>query len=89
MSLRSIENVLRNESNAVTILPRDVAAELVLGGVCAVLPYKLTWNLPPVSFFVPQHMVQHPTVSTLAAVIRTAALRLPGAQSQLRAGRAT
>ena len=78
MSLRSIENVLRNESNAVTILARDVAAELVLGGVCAVLPYKLTWNLPPVSFFVPRHMVQHPTVRALAAVIRTAALGLSG-----------
>jgi hypothetical protein len=38
------------------------------------LPYRLSWNLPPVSFFVSRHMAQQPTVRSLAAAIRTAAL---------------
>ena len=88
MSLRSIENVLRHEPNGVTILARDVAADLVLGGVCAVLPYRLSWNLPPVSFFVLRHMVAHPTVRALATVIRAAALGLPASPAQARAARA-
>jgi DNA-binding transcriptional LysR family regulator len=75
-SLRSIETVLRREPNAVTILARDVAAELAEGGSCAVLPYELSWNLPPISFFVSQGIAQQPTVRALANAIRNAALGL-------------
>jgi DNA-binding transcriptional LysR family regulator len=75
MSLKSIETVLRHEPNAVTILARDVAAEL--GSSCAPLPYRLSWNLPPVSFFVARHMSQHPAVRSLAAAISRAASSLP------------
>lgn len=73
MSLRTIETVLRNVPNGVTILAKDIVAELVQRGDCAALPYKLTWNLPPVSFFVSRHMAQHPTVRSLATAIRLAA----------------
>jgi DNA-binding transcriptional LysR family regulator len=73
MSLRTIETVLRNMPNGVTILAKDIVAELVQRGDCAALPYKLTWNLPPVSFFVSRYMAQHPTVRSLATAIRLAA----------------
>jgi hypothetical protein len=78
-SLKSMETVLRRETNAVTILARDVAAEMVQNESCAILPYELSWNLPPVSFFVFQGIAQQPTVRSLAAAIRSAAQRLGGA----------
>lgn len=73
MSLRTIETVLRNVPNGVTILAKDIVEDLVQRGDCAALPYRLTWNLPPVSFFVSRHMGQHPTVRSLATAIRLAA----------------
>ena len=72
-SLRSIDTVLRREANAVTILARDVAAELAAGGGCAALPYELSWNLPPISFFVAPSIAQLATVRSLAASLRSAA----------------
>jgi hypothetical protein len=83
MSLRSIENVLRHEPNGITILASDVASDLTLNGVCAVLPYKLSWNLPPVSFFVQRNMSNHPAVNALASAIRVAALGLSTQSIQL------
>lgn len=74
-SLRTIETVLRNVPNGVTILAKDIVAELVQRGDCAALPYALSWNLPTVSFFVSRHMAQHPTVRSLAMAIRAAAIR--------------
>ncbi|MDB5817923.1 MAG: sporulation protein [Rhizobacter sp.] len=79
MSLKSIEAVLRTEPNAVTILARDVAAELAVGGHCAPLHYRLSWDLPPVSFFVSRQMAQHPAVVSLALAIRGTASTLSAA----------
>ncbi len=73
MSLRTIETVMRHLPNGVTILAKDIVADLVQRGGCAALPYMLSWNLPPVSFFVARHMAAHPTVRSLAAAIRKAA----------------
>lgn len=75
-SLKSIETVLRVQPNAVTILPRDVAAELEAGGECATLPYRLSWDLPPVSFFVARQMAEHSTVRSLIAAIREVGAKL-------------
>lgn len=73
MSLRTIETVMRHLPNGVTLLAKDIAADLVQRGECAALPYKLTWNLPPVSFFVTRHLAAHPTIRSLAVAIRKAA----------------
>lgn len=75
-SLKSIETVLRQQPNAITILARDVATEIGTDGSCAPLPYELSWNLPPISFFVLQSISQQPTVRMLAAAIRQAATQL-------------
>ena len=72
-SLRTIETVLRQLPNGVTILAKDIVADLVQRGGCAALPYQLSWNLPPVSFFVSRHMAAHPTVRSLATAVRKAA----------------
>ena len=73
MSLRTIETVMRHLPNGVTLLAKDIAADLVQRGECAALPYKLTWNLPPVSFFVTRHLAANPTIRSLALAIRKAA----------------
>jgi len=83
MSLRTIETVLRNVPNGVTILAKDIVADLVQRGECAALPYTLSWNLPPVSFFVSRHMAQHPTIRSLATAIRQAA-NAPALRTDLR-----
>lgn len=79
-SLRGIDTVLRLEPASITILARDVADEMALAGGCAVLPHKLTWNLPPVSFFVARPIALHPTLRSLTAAIRQAAAGGAGAR---------
>ena len=60
-----MEMVLRTEPNAISILARDVVAEMERAGQCAALPYRLSWNLPPVSFFTLKELEAHPMVQSL------------------------
>lgn len=53
------------DSNAVTILPTDVASDLVAAGHVARLPYRLTWNLPPVTFFTLKQSTADPAITAL------------------------
>lgn len=71
-SIRSIEAVLRSEPNAVVILPRDMAAELQAAGQCAVLPHRLKWDLPPVSFFTTRALEGQPTLVGLRDAVAAA-----------------
>ncbi|SEF25837.1 DNA-binding transcriptional regulator, LysR family [Variovorax sp. NFACC28] len=72
-AIRSIETVLRQEPNAITIFARDVLAGMEPAGHWAALPYRLSWNLPPVSFFTLKELEAHPTVRSLrGAVVETA-----------------
>lgn len=72
-SIRSIETALRQEPNAITIFARDVVAGMEGTGHLAALPHRLSWNLPPVSFFTLKELEAHPTVQSLrAAVVETA-----------------
>lgn len=75
-AIRSIEMVLRQEPNAITIFARDVVAEMERAGHWAALPYKLSWNLPPVSFFTTRELEEHPTVQSLRGVVVETALRM-------------
>jgi DNA-binding transcriptional LysR family regulator len=79
ISIRSMETVLGTEPNAIAILPRDVVDELFKGGVVAALPHRLTWTLPPVTFFCLRELAEQPEMRALAAVLRGAA--------KMRAGR--
>ncbi len=75
-AIRSIEMVLRQEPNAITIFARDVVAEMERAGHWAALPYKLSWNLPPVSFFTTKELEEHPTVQSLRGVVVETARRM-------------
>ncbi|WP_326537089.1 hypothetical protein [Pseudorhodoferax sp.] len=76
-SLRTIEAVRRSARNAISIRVRDVTVVMGQDSYCAPLPYTLSWNLPPISFFVMQGMARQPVVRELAMAIRVAAGRLP------------
>jgi DNA-binding transcriptional LysR family regulator len=68
-SIRSMESVLRTEPNAISILARDVVAELEAAGHWRALPYVLSWNLPPVSFFTTKALEALPMVTELKSVV--------------------
>lgn len=68
-SIRSIETVLRTEPNAVAILPRDVVTEMEKTNQWGALPYRLGWNLPPVSFLTTVALSGHAMVQTLREVV--------------------
>jgi len=76
ISIKTIETLLRREPNAITILARDLGGEIAASGAGAILPYELSWNMPPVSLFVSQSIARQPTVRGLTAAIRDAASRL-------------
>ena len=75
-SLRGIEMVLRQEPNAITIFARDVMEEMERASGWAALPYRLNWNLPPVSFFTLKELDGHPTVRALREVVVATARRM-------------
>lgn len=72
-SIRAIETVLSLEPNSISILASDVVTDMTQRGSCAALPYRISLNLPPVSLFAARHMVAHPMMQSLSAVIRRAA----------------
>ena len=72
-AIRSMEMALRQEPNAIAIFARDVVEEMERAGHWAALPYRLDWNLPPVSFFTLKALEGHPTVRAVRdAVVQTA-----------------
>lgn len=75
-SLKGMSAVFAAEPNAITLIAQDTAVPLVGSGVCAMLPYPLHWNLPPVSLFAPTDLAQHVVLQSLTAVIRSAAQQL-------------
>jgi len=75
-AIRSIQTVLRQEPNVITIFARDVLAGMEDAGHCAALPYRLSWNLPPVSFFTLKELEAHPTVQSLRGAVVQTALRM-------------
>lgn len=77
-SLRGIETVMGLEPASITLLARDVGLEMASRGRCAVLPQRLTWNLPPVSLFLSRAAAGHPIVRSLTHVIRQAARATKG-----------
>lgn len=75
-SLRSMETVLRSEPNAIAIMARDVVTEMEARGDWAALPYRLNWNLPPVSFFTLKELAGNPAVAGLREVVERTARQM-------------
>jgi DNA-binding transcriptional LysR family regulator len=78
ISVRSMEMVLRTESNAIAILPRDVVNELFVGGLIAPLNHKFTWTLPPVTFLCQRHLAEQAVFRELVLALRTTAESMKG-----------
>jgi len=66
---RSVEVALRVEPNAIAIITKDAVADFVEAGHCAVLPYRLGLDLPPVSFFTTPQLEKNPIVSSLRTAL--------------------
>lgn len=75
-AIRSMEMALRQNPNAITIFARDVVVEAERAGHWAALPYRLSWNLPPVSFFTLKELEGHPIVQSLRSVVVETAQRM-------------
>lgn len=79
-SIRSMETVLRTQPNAIAIMARDVVAEMEAAGHWGALPHRLSWDLPPVSFFTTKQLEGHTMVEELRTVVRQAAQSMHGRQ---------
>jgi len=75
-SIRSIEAVLLSEPNSIAIMPRDIAEELEAAGQWAVLPQRLKWDLPPVSFFSTLALEGQASVASLRDAVAEAGRQL-------------
>jgi DNA-binding transcriptional LysR family regulator len=78
---RSVAEVLEMEPNAIAILGKDVASDVVAAGGCAVLPLRLGLNLPPVSFFASDLLAHHPAIDALRATLVEAGKALARSRS--------
>ncbi|RYF54444.1 MAG: LysR family transcriptional regulator [Comamonadaceae bacterium] len=68
-SIRTLETALRDEPNAISILARDVVDEMEAKGHWRALPYRLGWNLPPVSFLTTSALQGNHLVKELRDVV--------------------
>lgn len=73
-SIRTLETALRDEPNAISILARDVVDEMEAKGHWRALPYRLGWNLPPVSFLTTSALQGDLLVKELRDVVVKAAV---------------
>ncbi|QET04889.1 MULTISPECIES: LysR family transcriptional regulator [Cupriavidus] len=69
-SIKTTATLLRSQPSTITIVPKSVAAELVDGGGAAVLPYTLSWDLPPVGIMWRRQAEQNEVVSALVTALR-------------------
>ena len=73
VSLKAMATVLRNLPNSITIIARDMLAELKAESNCIAINQAFTWDLPPVTFFTADGMRTHPVMQMLNAEVRRAA----------------
>ena len=65
---------------AISIVPADVAEELVRIAGVAIVPYSLNWTLPPIVLFTRQRGQRHQAHDLLASALREAGQRISGTQ---------
>ncbi|MGO4303668.1 LysR family transcriptional regulator [Cupriavidus sp. RAF12] len=71
-SIKPMATLLRSQPDAITIVPRSVAAELVELGDAAALPYTLSWDLPPVGIMWRRQPEDNERVAALVQALRQA-----------------
>lgn len=72
-SIKPMATLLRRQPDAITIVPRSVAAELVELGGAATLPFALSWDLPPVGIMWRRGLEDNELMTSLVGALREAA----------------
>lgn len=72
-SIKTTATLLRSQPDTITIVPKSVAAELIDGGGAAVLPYTLSWDLPPVGIMWRRQAEENELVAALVTQLRKVA----------------
>lgn len=71
-SIKPIATLLRSQPDAITIVPRAVAAELIALGDAATLPFSLSWDLPPVGVMWRREAEENELLMPLVAALKAA-----------------
>jgi len=71
-SIKPMATLLRSQPEAITIVPRAVAAELVELGDAATLPFSLSWDLPSVGVMWRRGTDEQELVMPLVAALKAA-----------------
>lgn len=71
-SVKPMATLLRSQPDAITIVPRAVAAELIELGDAATLPFSLSWDLPPVGVMWRRETEANELVMPLVAALKAA-----------------
>ena len=79
-STKLIGELIASNDQAISIVPADVAEELVRIAGVAIVPYTLNWTLPPVVLFTRQRGQRHQAHDLLANALRETSRRVSGAR---------
>ncbi|SDP71255.1 DNA-binding transcriptional regulator, LysR family [Ralstonia sp. 25mfcol4.1] len=71
-SIKPMATLLRSQPDAITIVPRAVAAELIELGDAATLPFSLSWDLPPVGVMWRRESEDNDLMKPLVAALKAA-----------------
>lgn len=83
-STKLIGELIAANDEAISIVPADVAEELVRIAGVAIVPYSFNWTLPPIALFTRQRSQRHQAHTLLASALREAGRRLAGAGEERR-----
>jgi len=72
-SLKTIEYLLASQPGMLTLLPAEIGRDLASHRSIGVLPWKLDWELPPVSMLSRPDHPRRPAIETLAEALRRTA----------------
>lgn len=71
-STELIGTLIAGSEQAISIVPADIANELVRVAGVAIVPYSLGWQLPPIALFTRRDSRAHPGTQRFAAALRAA-----------------
>lgn len=83
-SAKLIGELIAANDSAVSIVPADVAEELVRIAGVAIVPYSFGWTLPPITLFIRQRDSRRAVYEAFADALRQAGQQLGGAGAPIR-----
>lgn len=79
-STELIGTLIAGSEQAISIVPADIANELVRVAGVAIVPYTLGWQLPPIALFTRRDSRAHPNTMRFAAALRDACGQMQAAR---------